>query len=367
VKVPFVNLARQYKNLQTEIDDAIKLTLAEGTFIGGNSVAEFEKRFASLHDDTYCIGTGNGTDSLFLILKALNIQPNNEVIVPAFGCMPTAEVITLAGGNVVFADVHPEYYTLDPKSVEQKMTRNTKAIIAVHLYGQAAQLNELRAICNQHNLHLIEDCAQSHLTTYRNQYVGTFGVASAFSFYPTKNLGAFGDAGCALTRDADLAEKIRRLANHGALKKNDHLLEGTNSRLDTIQAAILNIKLKELKNWNDRRAYLATKYKEGLKDISQLIIPSSTPGSSSSYHIFCIRTSKRDALQKFLADKGIETLIHYPLGLPFTQAYSFKKHVESDFPVTAQLQQEVLSLPIYPELTDLELQFVIDSIRAFFP
>ena len=214
-----------------------------------------------MFDVPHCISTGNGTDSLFIILKALGIQAGDEVITPAFGCMPSAEVISLAGAKPVFCDVDPEFYTLDPEKLLEKINAKTKAVIAVHLYGQAAPLQALKKICDDKKTFLIEDCAQAHLTQENNHIAGTVGIASAFSFYPTKNLGAFGDAGCILTRDLHLAEKMRRLRNHGALVKDDHELEGTNSRLDTLQAAILSVKLKYLTQWNTARVALAQHYK----------------------------------------------------------------------------------------------------------
>lgn len=364
--ISFVDLRLQYESIQAEIDQAVKEVFTTAQFIGGELVKKFEHEFAHVLDVKHCIGTGNGTDSLFLILKALGIGRGDEVITPAFSCIPSAECITLTGATVVFADVDDQYYTLDPADVERKITSKTKAVIAVHLYGQAAPVSQLKAICDKHKIFLIEDCAQAHLTKENNKLAGTFGIASAFSFYPTKNLGAYGDAGCVLTQDRQLAEKIRRLANHGALKKDDHEIEGTNSRLDTLQAAILSVKVKYLQHWNQQRGNIANQYGSLLKDHPDIIIPAIRKNSVHTYHIYAIRTKNRDALKQYLTEQGIETLIHYPQGLPYTPAYRHKNHSLKDFPVTIALQNEVLSLPVYPGLTNVEVTSVAENIKNYF-
>jgi dTDP-4-amino-4,6-dideoxygalactose transaminase len=364
--IPFVNLRLQYESIQNEIDQAVKEAFTNSQFIGGDYVKKFEQNFAHQFQIKHCIGTGNGTDSLFIILKGLGIGSGDEVITPAFSCIPSAECITLTGASVVFADVDDRYYTLDSVKVEEKITAKTKAVIAVHLYGQAAPLAQLKKLCDKYNLLLIEDCAQAHLTKEHDGLAGTVGIASAFSFYPTKNLGAYGDAGCILTHDNELAEKFRRLANHGALNKNDHLMEGTNSRLDALQAAILSVKLKHLPQWNAKRIAIADKYTSFLKDISELNLPAVRENTTHTFHIFSIRSTHRDELKQHLAAQGIETAIHYPEGLPFTHAYQYKKHSSEDFPVTYSLQNEVLSLPVYPELNSVQIEFIAQNIRNYF-
>ena len=366
VHIPFLNLRLQYESIQSEIDQAVQSVFQQAQFIGGTPVKKFEKDFATLFGMPLCISTGNGTDSLFIILKALNIQAGDEVITPAFGCIPSAEVISLTGAQPVFCDVDPNYCTIDSGQLLKKITPKTKAVMAVHLYGQAAPVHELKKICDEKNIYLIEDCAQAHLTKAKNQLAGTVGVASAFSFYPTKNLGAYGDAGCILTHDATLAEKMRRLRNHGALKKDDHEIEGMNSRMDTLQAAVLSVKLKYLNHWNARRAELANLYKNLLADVSQFVLPNEHPDSTHTYHIFCIQTSYRDSLKKYLAEHGVETLIHYPKGLPFTPAYRHLHRTEAEFPITAQLQNTVLSLPLYAELKNEEVTYIAQLIRQYF-
>ena len=366
MQIPFISLKRQYDSIRQEIDQAIEQTFIHAQFIGGPVVKNFESEFSLRLGMQHCISTGNGTDSLFIILKALNLKPGDEVITPAFSCFPSAEIISLTGATPVFCDVERQYYTLDPEELKRKITPATKAVIAVHLYGQSADINALKKICDENNLLLIEDCAQAHLTRAGSKPVGTFGIASAFSFYPTKNLGAFGDAGCILTNDEELAEKMRRLANHGALHKDDHMLEGTNSRMDTLQAALLSVKLKHLNRWNARRREIAGLYKSQLRDIDNLILPAERENTFHTFHIFCICTPFRDSLKEFLSKKGIDTQIHYPKGIPFTQAYRHNSFKQEEFPVTSTLQNQVLSLPVFPELIDEEVTYISQTIRQYF-
>lgn len=364
--IPFVDLRLQYESIQSEIDQAVKEVFTQAQFIGGEPVVKFELQFSQVLGVKHCIGTGNGTDSLFLILKALGIGPGDQVITPAFSCMPSAECITLAGATPVFADVDNDFYTIDPNQVAQKINSKTKAVIAVHLYGQAAPVSQLKTLCDRHGIYLIEDCAQAHLSKDNTGFAGTFGIAAAFSFYPTKNLGAYGDAGCVVTQQDDLAERVRRLANHGALKRNDHEMEGTNSRLDTLQAAILSAKLKHLHQWNEQRIILAQIYHTLLEGVEGITLPAVRENSVHTFHIFAIRTKKRNALKSYLSDQGIETLIHYPEGLPFTNAYRFRNFSVGDFPVTAALQNEVLSLPIYPGLASTDQALVAQNVKNYF-
>jgi dTDP-4-amino-4,6-dideoxygalactose transaminase len=366
VKIPFVNLRLQYESIWKETVAAIDDVFQQGQFIGGKTVRQFEEAFARELKVTHCIGTGNGTDALFIILKSLQIGHGDEVIVPAFSCLPTSEVISLTGATPVFCDVDPVYYTINPDEARKKISSQTKAIIAVHLFGQAAPLQTLSQLCKTHNLYLVEDCAQAHLTLSDKKPAGTFGIASAFSFYPTKNLGAFGDAGCIVTQQTDLAETLRRWTNHGALVKDDHRFEGTNSRLDTLQAAMLSVKLRHLQAWNDRRREIAHRYKAILRDIPSLTLPEERPGTFHTFHIFCLATPQRDQLKKYLAEAGIETLIHYPYTLPLTEVYARHHSTEEDFPVAARLPREVLSLPVYPELTDHEVEFIGHTVWQYF-
>jgi dTDP-4-amino-4,6-dideoxygalactose transaminase len=366
MKVPFTDLAMQYKTLKPEIDRAISEVFDSGYFIGGKPVKEFEHHFASLCEIKNCVAIGNGTDGLFLSLKALGIGPGDEVITPAWSWISTSEVITLAGAKPVFADVDPEYFTITQENIKSKITSRTKAVIVVHLYGQVADVNSIKAICDRSNLFLIEDCSQAHLSSQSGFIAGTTGDCGVFSFYPTKNLGAFGDAGCVITKQDSLCERIRRLANHGGLNKDDHLIEGFNSRMDTIQAAILNVKLKYLKEWNAKRIKNAQLYFENLSEIKSLSLPRLRNDSVHTFHLFVIRVKQRDELKSFLESRGVDTLIHYPKALPFEPAYDYLSEVINDFPVSAQLQNTVLSLPVSPEISEAQILYVCSMIKEFY-
>lgn len=366
MRIPFVNLRLQYESIQKKVDEAVKEVFTKSQFIGGDSVKKFEVEFSKAYNISHCIGTGNGTDSLFIILKSLGIGIGDEVITPAFSCIASAEVISLTGAKPIFADVDTTYYTINPIEVKRRITPKTKAVIAVHLYGQAAHVSELKKICDTHNLFLIEDCAQAHLTKENKKLVGTFGVASAFSFYTTKNLGAYGDSGCVITHDNKLAEKMRKFSNHGALQKDDHEIEGTNSRLDSLQAAILSVKLQHLQKWNERRIQIANLYTLLLRNVPQIIPPLVRGDTRHTFHIYSIRCKKRNALKEFLKSKSIDTMIHYPKGLPYTKTYQYLQHKPLDFPITTQLQDELLSLPIFPELQDDEVTYIATNILSYF-
>jgi dTDP-4-amino-4,6-dideoxygalactose transaminase len=301
-----------------------------------------------------------------MALKALGIGPGDEVITPAFSWISSAETITLCNAKPVFADVHPETYTLDPDLIEPLITKRTRAVIAVHLYGQAAHISRIRKICKKWGLYLIEDCAQAHLTEENGKIAGTFGDAGAFSFYPTKNLGAYGDAGCVVTHRTTLARHMRRLGNHGALQKDDHLIEGFNSRMDVIQAAFLSAKLPYLGQWNTLRRAHAALYTRLLSGIDQVIPPAERPGTTHTFHLYVIRAKKRDQLKTYLETQGIQAIIHYPRALPNTKAYAHLKLDNTSISVSRTLEKEVLSLPIYPELSDRKIRYVTRNIEDFY-
>jgi dTDP-4-amino-4,6-dideoxygalactose transaminase len=366
MKVPFADLTSQYKNLKPEIDQAIDTVLNSGNFIGGEPVRLFEKNFAKLFSAKHCIGLGNGTDGLFLALKAFGIGPGDEVITPSWSWISTSEVITLAGAKPVFADVDPKYYTITASEIEKKITSRTKAVIVVHLYGQMAEAKRIRQICDDKNIALIEDCSQAHLSQENGTIAGVIGDCGVFSFYPTKNLGAYGDAGCVITNDEVLAIKIRRLANHGGLSKDEHLIEGFNSRLDTLQAAILNMKLSHLSAWTKKRIELAQLYRTELLDVRGITLPEVRIDTVHSFHLFVVLVEQREHLREHLSQREIQTLVHYPKALPFEPAYGVLNHKESDFPVSAHLQNVVLSLPLYPELSREQVVYVCKSIRSFY-
>lgn len=366
MKVPFIDLAAQYNSIKPEIDQAVNSILTSGSFIGGETVKTFERDFAKFCGVSECVGLGNATDGLFLALKALGIGNGDEVITPAWSWISTSEVITLVGATPVFADVDPELFTITQKEIQKKITDKTKAVIVVHLYGQIAEVGLIKKLCNQKNIFLIEDCSQAHLSEDNSVKAGATGDCGVFSFYPTKNLGAYGDAGCLITKNNELATKVRRLANHGGLYKDEHLFEGTNSRLDTLQAAILNVKLKHLANWTKKRIANAQLYKERLKDVESISLPGVRQNTVHAFHLFVIRAQQRDELKDFLESKDVQTLIHYPVALPFEPAYGYLNHSEEDFSVSASLQKSVLSLPIHPELSEVQINYVCDLIRTFY-
>ena len=367
MQIPFFDLTRQLQNYN-ELFAVIQQVMQSGQFAGGDWVRAFEKNFAEKLNSPFCIGTANGTDALFLIFKALQLPAGAEVITPAWSCMPTAETITLSGYKPVFCDVDPEYMVLTVNTVQKKITPKTRAVLAVHLYGQAAPVAELRQFCEAHNLYLIEDCAQAHLTLEQGKVVGTFGIAAAFSFYPTKNLGALGDAGCVVTADERLAQRIRTLANHGSPppEQYNYKTEGVNSRLDALQAAVLNTKLKKLEHFNKRRTEIAFIYNKLLMDVAGIKLPSVRPNTQHTWHIYPIRTRHRNELKNHLQQNGIETRIHYPVALPLSQAYRHCSFSEYDFPVSARLAHEVLSLPVFPELTEEEAEYVAGTVIGYF-
>lgn len=366
MKVPFIDLSVQYKSLKDDIDQALNSVLTSGGFIGGEAVKSFERNFADLCGVRECIGLGNATDGLFLALKALGVGSGDEVITPAWSWISSSEVITLTGATPVFADVDPVLFTITAAAIQSKITSKTKAIIVVHLYGQMAEVEPIKNLCNQKNLFLIEDCSQAHLSENNGVKAGSGGDCGVFSFYPTKNLGAYGDAGCLVTNNTELATKVRRLANHGGLHKDEHLFEGTNSRLDSLQAAILNVKLKHLTTWTKRRISNAQLYNHNLNDVKSVSLPIVRQNTVHSFHLFVILAKQRDKLKDFLEKNDVQTLIHYPLALPFVPAYYYLKYTEEDFSVSVSLQKSVLSLPIYPELTKEQINYVSDLIRSFY-
>ncbi len=321
MRVPFVDLKVQYDSLKPEIDAAIQSVIEKTAFVGGPIVEKFETAFAAKHGTKHCISCANGTDAIYITLKALNIGPGDEVITVANSWISTSETITQAGAKPVFVDIEPDYFHMDPKRIEEKISKNTKAIMPVHLFGQPAGIDEIQKICEKHNLVLIEDCAQAHFSKFNGKISGTFGLAGTFSFYPGKNLGAYGDAGAIITNDDGLAVRARMFANHGSLKKHIHEIEGMNSRLDGIQAAILDVKLKYIDQWNQARNKNALKYNELLSHTPQIAVPKLRPEAFHIFHLYVIRTEQRDKLSGYLSSKQIGTGIHYPTALPFMPAY----------------------------------------------
>ncbi|MBL3655641.1 DegT/DnrJ/EryC1/StrS family aminotransferase [Fulvivirga sediminis] len=364
MSVPFIDLQRQYLEVKTEVDNAIKEVLAGGWYIGGAVVAEFEQKFAEYIGVKQCISCGNCTDGLELLLRAYGIGPGDEVIVPAFTWITDAEVVSLVGAKVVFADILSDEYTIDPVSIESQITEKTKAIIVVHLYGRPCRMEAIMALADRYNLKVIEDCAQAAGAKYNHKRVGAIGHAAAFSFYPTKNLGAYGDGGAVTTNDEALATKLRLMANHGQKERDNHIIEGKNSRLDPIQAAALLIKLKYLDQWNNRRKVIAAQYTSQFSEMDGIICPQ--PSDDHIYHIYGIRVENREALKAHLSHYKIQTAIHYPKALPELAAYSHLKLSIDQYPVSGNLASQELSLPVFPELTNDEVAEVIRGVGLFF-
>ena len=364
--IPLVNLKIQYQNLKGDIDKAIFSVIEQTAFINGAAVQEFETKFAELYGANYCIPVANGTDAIYIVLKNLGIKKGDEVITTANSWIASSETISQVGAKPVFIDVHPDYYTFDESNLEAAITPKTKAIIPVHIQGQACNMHNIMKLAEKYSLDVIEDCAQAHFSEYKGQRVGLFGIASTFSFFPGKNLGAYGDAGCILTQDKDLASRFKMFARHGALKKHEHEIEGINSRLDTIQAAVLNVKLPYILEWTEKRIQNAALYDKYLLGIGDIVCPQVRPDTKHSFHLYVIRTQKRDDLAAFLKDKGIETAIHYPTALPNMKAYKYLKYKPSDFPVATAYQNTMLSLPMCPELEKEQIIYIAECIKFFF-
>ena len=364
MEIPFVDLHAQYLTIKEQIDAAIAEVIAESAFIRGRHVEAFEQAWARTLGVKRCVSCANGTDAIYIALRGLGLRPGDEVITSAHSWISTSETITQAGGRVVFCDTDEETFTIDPTDIEKKITPATVGIIPVHLYGQPADMCGIMAIAKKHNLWVIEDCAQAHLAKYRGQFVGTFGNAATFSFYPGKNLGAYGDAGCIVTNDDRLANWTATLAQHGG--KGDHVMEGINSRMDGLQAAVLNAKLPHLPAWTEARRRVAVRYDELLEDVGDLIIPEVAPDRDHVYHLYVIRTENRDELRKHLTEAGVSTVLNYPKALPFYPAYAYLDHVAKDFPTAYFNQSRILSLPIYPEIGDEMIRYAVECIASFF-
>ena len=364
MKIPFVDLHAQYMTIKQEIDRAIAEVIAESAYIRGPHVDAFEEAWARTLGAKRCVSCANGTDAIYMALRGLGLRPGDEVITSAHSWISTSETITHAGGRIVFCDTDEETFTIDPVDIEAKITPATVGIIAVHLYGQPADIGAIMAIARKHNLWVIEDCAQAHLARYNGQFVGTFGNVATFSFYPGKNLGAYGDAGCLVTNDDQLADWMATFARHGG--KGDHVMEGINSRMDGLQAAILNAKLPHLPAWTKARRHVAACYDELLEDVGDVMTPKVGSGRDHVYHLYVIRTENRDSLRKHLTDAGIATVLNYPKALPFYPAYAHLGHDPNDFPVAYANQRRILSLPIYPEIRREAIEEVATEIKNAF-
>lgn len=364
MKIPFVDLYAQYLTIKPEIDAAIQDVITNSAYIRGPHVDKFEKLWAETVGLKHCVSCANGTDALYITMRGLGIKVGDEVITTAHSWIATTETITQAGGRVVFTDTDYDTFNLDAAQIEARITPRTVGIIPVHLYGQPADMGAIMAIAAKHKLWVVEDCAQAHLARCQGRQVGTFGNAATFSFYPGKNLGAYGDAGGLVTNDDRLADWCATFARHGG--KGEHIMEGINSRMDGLQAAILNVKWPHLQKWTEARRNVAARYNEMLAGVGDLVLPKVAPGRDHVYHLYVIRTERRDALKKFLGDAGIGTVLNYPKALPFFPAYAYLGHQPEDFPVAHANQSRILSLPIFPEMTGEMIQYVAAKIREFF-
>jgi len=366
MNIPLVDLAAQYRSIKEDIDGAISEVIGATAFIGGRHLDAFEEAFAQYCSVKHCIGVGNGTDALFITLKTLGIGRGDEVITVANSFIATSEAISLTGAKVVFVDIDPKTYNIDVNALEPKINRNTKAVVPVHLYGQPADMDPILALARKHGLKVVEDCAQAHGARYKGRPIGTMGEAATFSFYPGKNLGAYGDGGAIVTNNDEFALKAKMFANHGRVEKYDHAMEGVNSRLDGLQAAILKAKLTHLPEWTEARRRHAQLYNRLLTHPG-VTTPAEIENVTAVYHLYVIRVKSalRDSLQKHLLAKGISTGIHYPIPLPKLKAYAHLNHTEKDFPRAYAAAGEILSLPMYAELDEAKITFIAGQVNAF--
>jgi dTDP-4-amino-4,6-dideoxygalactose transaminase len=333
---------------------------------GGKYVTAFEKAFAEQYGVNHTIACANGTDSLYIIMKMLGIGAGDEVITASNSWISSSETITQTGAKPVFIDIEPLYYSMNAALLEAAITSKTKAVIAVHLHGQMCAIDTMKSICDKHGIFLIEDCAQSHFSELHSVRAGLTGIAGSFSFYPGKNLGAYGDAGCIITNNEDLATKCRMYANHGALVKHQHQMEGINSRLDGLQASILLAKLPYIKEWTAKRREVASWYHEELKGIKEITLPAVRPNSTHSYHLYVVLALHRTELLQYMKERGIEAAIHYPTILPLLPAYNYLGYTAADFPAAYNYQEHSISLPVYPELSKQQVQYVAGVIAEFY-
>jgi dTDP-3-amino-3,4,6-trideoxy-alpha-D-glucose transaminase len=365
MKVPFLDLKPAYRELQTELDGAWRRIMESGWYILGEEVEAFEREFAAYCGAKHCVGAGNGLDALILILRGYEIGPESEVIVPANTYIATWLAVSYVGATPVPVEPDSRTHNLDPGQIEAAITSRTRAIIPVHLYGRPAEMEAIRDLGRRHGLRVIEDAAQGHGARCRGKRTGNLGDAAAFSFYPTKNLGAFGDAGAIVTNDDNLAERVRVLRNYGSRAKYYNEVKGVNSRLDPLQAGFLRVKLQHLDEWNARRNKVAQQYLEALSPCSNLVLPGVAGDAEPVWHQFVLRHPLRDELQEYLKESGIGTLVHYPVPPHLSGAYADGGWKRGDFPITEKLSDTVLSLPIGPHLSDDEVAFVSRAVQAF--
>lgn len=366
MSVPLLDLKRQNLEIRDRVLELVAEAIEGSAFIGGSRVSEFEENFARFCGAPHAVAVNSGTDALKLAILALGLEPGDEVITVPFTFIATTEVISEVGGKIVLVDIDPITYNLDPTKLEAAITPRTRGIVPVHIYGNPADMDRINAIAEKHGLWVLEDACQAHGAALGERMVGSLGHAAAFSFYPTKNMGAMGEGGIITTRDEEVANRAMALRNHGQSSRYHHEFEGFNARLDAIQAAILNEKLRHLPRWNSQRSAAAARYREGLAGVGDLILPPVAPGATHAYHLFTVRTSRRDDLRAFLTEKGIGTAVHYPVPLHMQRAYARLGYAEDTFPVARDCAASVLSLPMFQLITDAEVDETIAAVRAFF-
>lgn len=364
MKVPFVTFKPLEKELDKDLRDAFERVYNRSWYIEGVEDEAFEKAFAEYCDSKYCVGVGNGLDSLFLALKAMGIKEGDEVIVPSNTYIATALAVTYTGATPVFVEPDIHTFNIDSTKIEAAITDKTKAIMPVHLYGQACDMDPIMEVAKKYNLYVVEDCAQAHGAKYKGKVIGSFGDAAGFSFYPGKNLGALGDAGATVTNNEELAKKVRALGNYGSDYKYHHIYQGNNSRLDELQAAFLAAKLPHLNKVNVERRKVAQKYLDGINN-PEIILPFVPEYAEPVWHIFGIRCNRRDELEKFLNDAGISTNKHYPIPMHLQGCYADLGFKKGDYPITEEISETELSIPMYYGMTDEEVQYVIDRMNEF--
>jgi dTDP-4-amino-4,6-dideoxygalactose transaminase len=367
VKIPFLDLKAPYLELRQELDAAYRRVMESGWYILGEEVDSFERDFAAYCGASHCIGVGDGLDALVLILRGFGIGPGDEVIVPANTYIATWLAVSYVGARPIPVEPNPKTLNIDTSCIAPAITSRTRALMPVHLYGQTAEMNAIRALARDHGLKIIEDAAQAHGATFNGERAGSLGDAAGFSFYPGKNLGALGDGGAVVTSDDELADRVRVLRNYGSRKKYYNEVKGFNSRLDSIQAAFLRVKLRYLELWNAKRREIAGYYLRALASVSGITLPAVAPQTGPVWHVFVVRHPERDALQQHLANAGIGTLIHYPVPPHLAEAYRELGFQQGDFPITESLANTVLSIPIGPHLPDESREVVVDAIHSFKP
>lgn len=363
--VPFVDLKAQYKKIKKEVDPTVKRVLLSTHFILGEDVENFEKQFANFVGAKFAIGVASGLQALELGMRALRIGPGDEVITPVNSFIASSSAISFTGATPVLVDCEENSFNMDPDKIEEKITKRTKAIMPVHLYGRPADMDKILKIAKKYKLLIIEDACQAHGASLNNKKMGSIGDVAAFSFYPAKNLGAYGDGGAITTNNEKVADKIKQMRNYGQTQKYHHNYLAWNSRLDTIQAAILLVKLKHLNNWNKSRLKSARLYNQLLKGLP-IITPDIPQNSTHVFHLYVIKTSKRDDLAKYLNSKGISTGLHYPIPIHLQKAYINLGYKKGDFPVAEKLASEILSLPMYPELKESDIEYIAKEVKDYF-